>query len=244
MNAAARVYVINLDRSPERMSATAGALDKSGFKFSRVQAVDGSHEGLGAARYDAGANARAYLAPLTDGEAGCLHSHRKAWRNFLEDGATVGIFLEDDARPLAPATAAVDFSRSVCSGELPILCQLNTALTRSRGRPRACRPLVPPLTTAAYAANRGAAEKLLAFTDQFHEPIDIALQRWWDHRIRILVAIPPLFYEEDASIHASTIRSPGSVPPEGRLLRELRRPMFRAHRFARALLETLVRGRP
>lgn len=244
MNSAPPVYVINLDRSADRMRETAAALEKAGIAFLRVTAVDGSDCGPGAARYDPAVNARSYLAPLSAAEAGCIHSHRKAWRQFLESGQPVGIFLEDDARPLATGATIAEFAGSACTATTPVLCKLNLPRAHGRGKHTTSRPLVPPVSTCAYAANRYAAEALLAFTEQFHEPIDIAMQRWWDHRVRILVAQPPLFREEREGGPASTIRPHREPPAEGRLLREIRRPIFQARRLVRAAREALLRGRP
>jgi hypothetical protein len=83
--------------------------------------------------------------------------------------------------------------------------------------------------------NRAAAEQLLAFTATFHEPVDVCLQRWWDHRVDVRIADPPLFEEKRGAGYASTIRPAGEGPPEGRLQRELRRPIFQLRRLARAL---------
>ena len=95
-------------------------------------------------------------------------------------------------------------------------------------------PLLPALTTTAQALNRAAATTLLRFTEQFHEPADVIIQRWWDHGVRVTALAPPIFSEVGHG-EDSTIRARGQQPPEGRLWRELRRPVWQIKRLASAM---------
>lgn len=242
-------YVINLERSVARREQITGSLAGAGIPFHLVTAIDGEHldDEHADAEYDAETNRRRYLAPLSAGEIACMLSHRKAWEIFLRTSeAPAAIFLEDDIRPLADGSELQVFVEKLAALEFPALCKLNLP-----GRPRAAnrarharRCLIAPLTNASQALNRAAAAALLDFTATFHEPADVALQRWWDHGVRILVAEPPLFEEVRDASYASTIRPAGEAPAEGRLLRELRRPAFQARRLLRALCELLLRRRP
>ncbi len=78
------VYVINLDRRPDRLASIAAGLDRLEMKFERIAAVDARNlpsEGdrvLGAA------------------EHACLVSHRKALERFLGTVAPAALILEDD----------------------------------------------------------------------------------------------------------------------------------------------------
>lgn len=234
------VYVINLARSPDRLERISRELGSAGIPFERVEAVDSRSmdEAAWKSRYDAGKNKQSYLAPLSGGEIACMLSHRLAWERFLGDEEASGaVILEDDVTMLAGAADVLDFAAETCNMPYPVLCKLNS-LRRYRGtdsKPKAHTPLLPALTTASHALNRSAAHALLAFTETFHEPVDVALQRWWDHGVRMLQAQPPLFRELRGDSHASTIRSRRDRPSEGRLLRELRRPVFQAKRLRRAL---------
>ena len=76
-----KIYVINLDRNPERLAHMREQLSDVGFE--RVAAVDGS------------------LNPettkgLTRFELACLASHRNAWGLFLKGEEPHACFLEDD----------------------------------------------------------------------------------------------------------------------------------------------------
>lgn len=233
------VYVINLTRSTERMARMTDVLSAAGLGFRRVEAVDcrDMADSLWTGRYDAARNRKDYLAPLSPAEIACFLSHRAAWQRFLEDGeAESAVVLEDDVRTLAPGDELLDFVHRTCGYDAPVLCKLNALRSGTRHlRPaRVRRPLLPGLTAAAQALNRPAAKRLLEFTDTFHEPVDVALQRWWDHGVRVLQASPPLFAELRGRDYNSTIRDAREGPAEGRLLRELRRPVFQLRRAIRA----------
>ncbi len=225
------VYVINLDRSTRRLARISAALHAAGLPFERVPAIDASElePAIAERVYDTQANRRKYLAPLSAQEVACFLSHRRAWQTFLTTrDDPFAVFLEDDATPLFGSLnprlpAMADSGRA----QIIKLYHPPSALGCSR------RPLVPPLGAVAQAMNRAAAEALLEFTARFHEPVDVALQRWWDHGVRVTVACPPCFGEVAGT---STIRSRRQRPHEGRLLREIRRPLFQLRQMFQALI--------
>lgn len=243
MTCAPLVYVLNLDRCPDRLAAVGQQCGEAGLHLDRIAAIDG-HE-LDQipwhSQYDEARNRREYLGPLSPGEIACFLSHHRAWGTFLETDDAAAVFLEDDVIALAGADEIRRVIQQVADFPRPLLCKLNS-LRRPRHTGRATqlrRILLPPLTTAAHCMNRAAAEQLLSFTATFHEPVDVCLQRWWDHGVDVRVADPPLFEEKRGVGYASTIRPPGEGPAEGRLQRELRRPIFQLRRLACATLATL-----
>ena len=86
-----KIYLINLDRHPERLAHMRKQLD--GVAFERISAVDGSRR-----------------PPTTKGltrfELACLESHRTAWRRFLASADSLACFLEDDLH-VQPGFAAL-----------------------------------------------------------------------------------------------------------------------------------------
>jgi len=236
------VYVINLDRCPERLEIMRQNLDAIGMQIERITAIDRRDLEQTAWRthYDEARNRREYLGPLTPGEIACFLSHRRAWETFLQTSRAAALFLEDDVVPRAGADEISRVWQQIADSPQPVLGKLNS-LRRPRRTvhaPQLRRTLLPPLTGAAHGMNRAAAEQLLAFTATFHEPVDVCLQRWWDHRVDVRIADPPLFEEKRGAGYASTIRPAGEGPPEGRLQRELRRPALQVCRLVRALLAT------
>jgi glycosyl transferase family 25 len=231
------IYVINLDRSADRLARITRELAAAGLDFRRLAAVDAAALPRSSG-YDAAANAIGYLAPLSTTEIACVLSHRDAWRRLVEEAAPAAVILEDDARPVGvPADLARLLGHIASSPrpELVKLYNLRPLVPRATAAWRLHEPLLPALTTTAQALNRSAAVSLLRFTETFHEPADVIIQRWWNHGVRVTALDPPAF-EEVGHDSDSTIRRRGAAPPEGRLRRELRRPLFQARRFARALV--------
>ncbi len=74
-------YIINLEKDTKRLKSAQSLLRKLGIEPIRIPAVDGA------------------LVPnqrLSDGEAGCYHSHALALRVFLQSRDPAGIVFEDD----------------------------------------------------------------------------------------------------------------------------------------------------
>lgn len=80
------VYVINLDRRPDRWEAMSAQLDRLGIEAVRIAAID--KHGL---RIDDPA-----LDRLTEGHVACLHSHCKAVEAFLDTDSPAALIMEDD----------------------------------------------------------------------------------------------------------------------------------------------------
>ena len=94
------VYVINLDRRPDRLGTISGDLHRLGLSFERVPAVD------------------ARLLPPEDkadrnplmraGSKACMLSHSEALRRFLASGRSAAMILEDDAELASDLPAVCD----------------------------------------------------------------------------------------------------------------------------------------
>ena len=83
------VFVINLDRRPDRLATISGDLDRLGLPFERVAAID-------ARRLPP--EDRADRNPLfRAGSKACMLSHGEALRRFLATGCGAAMILEDDA---------------------------------------------------------------------------------------------------------------------------------------------------
>ena len=83
------VFVINLDRRPDRLATISGDLDRLGLPFERVAAIDARTLPPGD---------RADRNPLfRAGSKACMLSHGEALRRFLATGCGAAMILEDDA---------------------------------------------------------------------------------------------------------------------------------------------------
>jgi len=88
------IYVINLERRPERLSKMLENLKKCKIPIRRFDAVDGSQFEDDYLREFAPTSHR----PLSKGQVACFLSHRACWLKCLEQDGSVFWIMEDDAR--------------------------------------------------------------------------------------------------------------------------------------------------
>jgi GR25 family glycosyltransferase involved in LPS biosynthesis len=86
-NPEVEIYVINLDRRPDRLERIGSTLISRNLKFNRVSAVDGSKAPVGQSELDL----------LTPGERAIWSSHQNALSDFLQSESEYALILEDDA---------------------------------------------------------------------------------------------------------------------------------------------------
>lgn len=233
-----KFYVINLDRSPQRLESIRKNFERFGLDFVRVPAVDGtalSDETI-AAVYDPGRNRRRFFTQLKRGEIACFMSHRSAWQRLLESSDDYAIVMEDDMEWLAdPSQIIRDLDPVMNDPEgriVKLFCKRSVGEAPASDRPIGVmeQPVVVPLGMVAYAVNRAGAERLLKATARFWEPVDVAVQRWWDTEVRVFTCKPSLVREISARLGGSTLHRTQKEPALGKILRELRRPLFRLGR--------------
>lgn len=92
------VYVINLDRAPDRMAKTARQCEAQGIPFKRVPAVDGTRVSASTLAKVASPVCQKMCSPSV---IGCALSHMRVWRAVLRAGYDRVLVLEDDVQ-LAP----------------------------------------------------------------------------------------------------------------------------------------------
>jgi len=89
-----KVFVINLDRAPERLAHMQAEFGRLGVPFERLPAVDGAAlPATEIARWTATPMANG--ACLTPGEIGCILSHRKCWQAAAAANEPVAVFEDD-----------------------------------------------------------------------------------------------------------------------------------------------------
>lgn len=91
-----KFFVINLDKSPERLSLISSQFHAQKLNINRVPAIDGMEINLNkeadndACKYEMGRNIQA-------GEVGCFLSHINALKSFANSNSEFAVILEDDA---------------------------------------------------------------------------------------------------------------------------------------------------
>jgi glycosyl transferase family 25 len=195
-----QVFVINLDKSTDRMAKISKRLDELQVPFERISAVYGADltsEEL-QINYDPKLNAKTYRRELPCGEIGCYMSHIKAWKMIIERKLQCAIILEDDitiderfrevAERLAGSTDDFDVVKLFCGKSNPKivasepigknykLCRFYKILSGNQGQ----------LITF------NGAKKLLGSHQKFGRPVDVDIQHWWESDINVLGIYPPL----------------------------------------------------
>lgn len=241
------VWVINLARSTGRWQHMQNMLNHGHVTQQiRIEAVDGKQlsQDLIDRHYDTLLNKKHYFAPLKTAEIACFLSHRKAWQALLDSPESCVCVLEDDVEFVAPPNPVLQVLKQVLTSEEPRLVKIYA----SRGlHPHEIEPigelgyqlhLTKPviLGMQGLCLNRSAAQRLLAFTDRFFEPVDVALQRTWEHGVRIWVIQPNLIREMSAELGGTTLHNQQPQAWSLRLRRELLRPIFRIQRWLQSRL--------
>jgi glycosyl transferase, family 25 len=159
------IYLINLDRHPERLEHMREQLD--GVAFERISAVDGSTR-------------PATIKGLTRFELACLESHRTGWRSFLASAESLACFLEDDLH-IQPGFAALLREAKWPKGAHAV--KLDTYFQKVRlgerssvsGGREIARLYTRHESAAAYILSRDGAQRYLELTESASQPVDYAV---------------------------------------------------------------------
>lgn len=171
-----RIYLINLDRRPDRLAAMQAGAQALGLALTRVAALDARTADTGVV--DAHFTPSGPLGPLPLGDKCCGLSHRMAWRQFLDSGEAYAVFLEDDVI-LSKTAARLLADESWIRGDVVKLEHFGPQNQRILVGPALPAPdgfaLAPLLSRhpggAAYILSRAAATRLCAI-DRFSLPVD------------------------------------------------------------------------
>lgn len=187
------VFVINLDRSPDRYARVAESAARNGIEIERVAGIDGATLDLGSLPgVDTRTFSRVNGRPMLPGEAGCYLSHMKAIRAFLENGAETALICEDD---VDFTDETMPFLRDLAQFDGWDIVKLFSF--RARGFCRHGRTeqgfaigrcLAGPVgSSAAYAISRDGAARFLTSLDPMIVPYDVALERGWHGSVRFFM---------------------------------------------------------
>jgi glycosyl transferase family 25 len=207
-NAGRCCFVINLDRSPDRLRAISGQLFAAGIAFRRFPAVDGRFVDLDKDRlFDRNAFEARHGKTPAQGEIACTLSHLGVMRAFLETGAESCLILEDDAiiEPgLDKLLDRLDGNRT--AWDMVFLYGNHDAFPVRLARLDSAHDLVGYFArqsgSVAYLINRKAAKALVARLLPVKLPFDHDFTRAWEYGIRIRGVSP---FPVSTGAHASDI---------------------------------------
>lgn len=173
-------FLINLDRSSDRLEMMNDRFARLGVSCARVQAVDGQ-----ALRPDDIAAVRATVqgwVPLSVTEVACFLSHRKCWELIVARPEKYGCVFEDDL--LISRRLPVFLSDERWIPDDADIVKIETLEERVWLDAVATRPIAGfelrrlrsmHSGAAGYILSRNAAARLLALTQRFSIPVDFAM---------------------------------------------------------------------
>jgi glycosyl transferase family 25 len=225
------IYLINLDRSPDRLEFVSRRLATLGLSFTRIPAVDGAalpeeqRAAFAAARPRDG---RGWSA----GQIGCFLSHFDAWRRIATGDTRWALVLEDDLH-LSDALPAVIIDLCALENTIDIVRFESTGQWLTLGAPvlklagRAVRPLRSSAWGAgAYIISRTAAARLIATNPKMHTPTDDFLFNRAGSAVADMLAtyqlIPTVATQDKFSADAASVVGLGSQIETGRVNQRLR----------------------
>lgn len=200
-------FVINLKRSPDRRAAMAVKLSALGIDHAFIDAVDGKL--MTEEQRAAYARTRRRLLighDLTDGEIGCLLSHREVCRHMIANDIPLALVLEDDAilSPDLPTVlnAVEPLMKNGDVDMIRLLCR-NKVYKRSRllgplvGDYKLARPLGLPGGAYGYILTLKAARRISAKMQKNWVPVDTVHGQVWRTGLNVLSIVPsPVSYDE------------------------------------------------
>jgi glycosyl transferase family 25 len=197
------VLVISLADAAERR---AGFAERARFTTLPWKFFD-AHRELGPGlTYDPDEAVVAKGRPLMPGELGCYSSHYYAWQALLDSGAAQMIVLEEDTLvdwAFLERLAAVDFSALEVS-YLRLFARRPGTFRRHGKAIEAQHYLIEYAGyahgTQGYVLTRAGADRFLRHCRRVRRPVDIELDRAWDHGVPSLAVFPfPLTEISDGS---------------------------------------------
>ncbi len=173
-----QLYVINLDRAPDRMARIASLLAGRGVPYTRVPAVDGRT--LAPPPADAPPDAWA----LSQSEIALIRSHQKCWDLLEASGDPYCTILEDDVHFGSDFASFITGSQAL-PGDFDLIkieaTQFKIWLDKRSARPafgnrKFVRLASPHMGTAGYVLSRAGLAKVRSLCETYRQhPLDVII---------------------------------------------------------------------
>jgi glycosyl transferase family 25 len=192
------IFVLNLDRSADRMEWMTSQLALFGMRYRRVAAIDGESADLDAVMRSLGVSLGRPLArQLAKGEIGCYLSHLTAIRLAIAQDCSAAIILEDDVEILGDISSVLD--NFVRFEHKPYILRFEPWHKPHWQVPivdfagiRAIYTPDPVWFCGAYCITRDAMKRVIARLTELSLPIDKELFSYHRARLTVLMSSPPL----------------------------------------------------
>ncbi|GAA4025668.1 glycosyltransferase family 25 protein [Actimicrobium antarcticum] len=222
------IYCISLSDQLARREYMRLQFERFGLPYAFFDAIRISTEADVPAIYNRKARLRFTGRELRPGEMGCYLSHQAVWARFLQTAEKACLILEDDVefhpdfaevvQSLCDTSSSWDFVRL-----FGVFKCRYFPVKRILGQHFLVSYLKQPNGMQGYLINRYAATVLLQYTASMVHPIDVAIDRDWEHRLNLMGIEPACISHigEFATTLGAQDRS--RLPLRTRLARELHR---------------------
>lgn len=172
-------FLINLDRSSERLSAFQDQMERLGLSFERVKAVDSCEISDEEAQRLLNKQSRRF--PWDKGAMGCFLSHRRVWNIIVERELGWSFIAEDDlhiakADPFFTGDSWIPRDADVVKAETYRQRVLMAQASPLRvGRHNLRKLKSSHLGTGGYFLNASTARFLLNATEHICDPVDTVI---------------------------------------------------------------------
>ncbi|WP_279481508.1 glycosyltransferase family 25 protein [Aureimonas sp. SK2] len=185
-------FVINLDRSPQRLADIRADMAAEGIDLIRIAGVDGKAiPEEGRTLLDVPAFLRQHGKRPVPGEYGCYLGHLKAIDAIEAGEADAGVVFEDDVRPRPEMLPVLQALAERDDWDVVRFAHHRRPARRRlralpEGRHLSAAFFGPTGSGAAYIVRRSAAARLSAALRPMSLPFDVALERGWATGLRTL----------------------------------------------------------
>lgn len=173
-----KCYLINLDRSADRLQTMSKRFADIDISFIRIAGVDGKLLAQEEIDRFAGSD------EMTPGTIGCLLSHRKCWQAIVEGDEAFAAVFEDDVVLSSKATQFLRSDDWIPSDADIVKIESFNRVTRitkkglnSRNGFRLVRLMDDHLGAGGYILSKTTAKNLLEWTDGLKAAVDRAIFR-------------------------------------------------------------------
>lgn len=177
MESAMKSYLINLDRSQDRLEFMASEFERHGILFELVSAVDG-RQLSDVERKSLASLSERWPAPLSPVEIGCFLSHRRCLERIATGEDEFAVIFEDDVRLSQGAARLLSTSDWIPDDADIVKIESHGAqvlisrTVKLEGPYSIARLLSRHLLSAGYIISRKAAQRLLPLMEKTPAPLD------------------------------------------------------------------------
>ena len=190
MNNKWKIFLINLDRSTDRLDACGHELQRLKLDYERIQAVDGLALSDEEVSQVYSVKKSDYQKTLSKTELACYLSHQKVFHEIKKQKLNFAVVLEDDFLINESFLSAIE-SLQKFKEPWDIVKLSEFPIKRKAAHEIYIDDLAfvtynkVPNRTLAQAVSSAGADKLLLGSEMIRRPIDIDIQYWWEKGLNV-----------------------------------------------------------